>query len=234
MGPHATLLQSQRRRVKRLAVLGLLWLCMAFVMLGVAIALTWACPAHAQTLQTPPPAAARYRLELTRAAHSQWGLGAPIATFAAQVHTESAWQPQAISRVGAAGLAQFMPATAQWWCRVNAMPVAQCQPTNPTWALRALVGYDKHLYDRTPAYYPPHARLWVTLRAYNGGLAHWYAEAQVAASTLLPSRQLPDAARVDSACGRAKRHPMHCPENLAYPQRIMALQARYAAWGAGV
>lgn len=236
MGPQATLLRSQRRRVRRAAVFFLLWLCMAFVMVGMAIAITWACPAHAQTLPalqtppaaTPPPGAARYRAELTRAAHSQWGLDAPIATFAAQVHQESAWQAQAVSRVGATGLAQFMPATAQWWCQANGLKPLECQPANPTWALRALVGYDRYLYVRTPERFNTHERLWVALRGYNGGLGHWLAEAK---ATGLPE---PTRAQVDAACGRARRAPVHCPENLGYPRRIMALQAIYAAWGAGV
>lgn len=178
--------------------------------------------AHAQV----PPAAAQYRAELTRAAHTQWGLNAPIAAMAAQVHQESGWKPQAVSRVGAAGMAQFMPATASWWCERNQLTPQQCQPTNPTWALRALVGYDKYLFDRTPTRYSAHDRLWVALRGYNGGLGHWSAEA---ASTGLaqPSRQ-----QVDAACGQARRHRIHCPENLGYPQRIMSvLQPRYATWG---
>ena len=178
--------------------------------------------AHAQV----PPAAAQYRAELTRAAHSQWGLNAPIAAMAAQVHQESGWQPQAVSRVGAAGMAQFMPATAAWWCERNRLTPEQCQPTNPTWALRALVGYDRYLFDRTPTRYSAHDRLWVALRGYNGGLGHWSAEA---ASTGLaqPTRQ-----QVDAACGQARRHRIHCPENLGYPQRILVvLQPRYATWG---
>lgn len=180
-------------------------------------------PACAQPI---PAAAHKYRAELTRAAHSQWGLDAPIAAMAAQVHQESGWQPQAVSRVGAAGMAQFMPATAAWWCERNRLTPDQCQPTNPTWALRALVGYDKYLFDRTPTRYSEHDRMWVALRGYNGGLGHWSAEA---ASTGLaqPTRQ-----QVDAACGQARRHRIHCTENLGYPHRILSvLQPRYATWG---
>ena len=36
--------------------------------------------------QPIPAAAHKYRAELTRAAHAQWGLDAPIAALAAQVH----------------------------------------------------------------------------------------------------------------------------------------------------
>jgi soluble lytic murein transglycosylase-like protein len=224
----AVLLRSQQRRVLRLAWLGVLWIAMAFMMLGIAIAITWACPAHAQGVQTSPPGAAKYRAELTRAAHSQWGLDAPIATFAAQVHQESAWNREAVSRVGATGLAQFMPATAQWWCQANGLNPLECQPHNPTWALRALVGYDRYLYVRTPERFNTRERFWVALRGYNGGLGHWLAEAKTTGLSA------PTRAEVDAACGRARRAPVHCPENLGYPKRIMALQALYATWGDGV
>lgn len=179
-------------------------------------------PSHAQV----PPEAARYRAELTRAAHSQWGLGAPVAALAAQVHQESAWNPQAVSQVGAAGLAQFMPATARWWCDTNGIGLAQCQPKNPTWALRALVGYDKYLFDRAPTRYTDRDRMHVALRAYNGGLGHWRAEAKASG---LPQ---PTVDQVAAACGLASRHLSHCRENLGYPARILGvLQPRYATWG---
>ena len=180
-------------------------------------------PVHAQV----PAKAASYRAELTRAAHSQWGLDAPIAALAAQVHQESGWNPAAVSRVGAAGMAQFMPATATWWCQLNGLSPAQCQPTNATWALRSLAGYDKYLWDRTPARFDARDRMWVTLRGYNGGLGHWQLEARLASDNTRRA--------IDAACGRARRHVSHCAENLAYPQRILALlQPRYAAWGASV
>lgn len=61
-----------------------------------------------------PTAAEQYRRTLVRSAHAEWGLSAPIATFAAQVHQESRWRADARSPVGAQGLAQFMPGTAEW------------------------------------------------------------------------------------------------------------------------
>jgi soluble lytic murein transglycosylase-like protein len=177
----------------------------------------------------PPAAAARYRAELVRAAHGQWGLTAPVALLAAQVHAESAWQPQAVSRVGARGLAQFMPATATWWCAAQRTAAADCVPENPTWALRAMVGYDRWLFERLAAAGEEPDRLWAMLRAYNGGLGHWQAEARNAAGggTARPTR-----AAVDAACGTARRHVSHCAENLGYPHRIMrVLQPRYSGWG---
>lgn len=178
--------------------------------------------AHAQV----PAAAQQHRADLVRAAHSQWGLDAPVAVFAAQVHQESGWRADAVSRVGAQGMAQFMPATAKWWCELHRMAPADCQPRNPTWALRALVGYNRWLWDRIPLS-SAGDRMWATLRAYNGGLGHWQAEARNATD------KTRDA--IDAACGSARRHRNHCAENVGYPWRIMvALQPRYRHFGAGI
>ena len=176
-----------------------------------------------------PAGAARWRGDLVRASHAAWGLDAPIPVFAAQVHQESEWRADAVSPAGAVGMAQFMPDTSSWWCRIHKMSPAECQPRQPVWALRALVGYDRWLWDqigRIPGAerMDPASRMWATLRAYNGGLGHWQAEARAAGSL--------DRLAVDAACGRARRHRSHCAENLGYPQHIMVrLQPRYAAWG---
>lgn len=186
--------------------------------------LALALPVQAQV----PQAAQQYRALLVRTAHAVWGLDAPVAVFAAQVHQESAWRPDAVSRVGAQGLAQFMPATATWIAGVDPALAAR-QPFSPAWALRALVTYDRWLYERTPARYAPRDRMWVALRGYNGGLGHWQAEA-AASGAARPTR-----VQVDAACGRAKRAPVHCRENLDYPHRILVvIQPRYAAWGPGL
>lgn len=190
----------------------------------VAITIAASCAARAQV----PPAANQYRALLVRTAHAAWGLNAPVAVFAAQVHQESAWRPDAVSHVGAQGLAQFMPATAKWIGSVEPA-LAQPQPYNPGWALRALVTYDRWLYDRAPARYTPRERMHVALRAYNGGLGHWQAEAAATGAAQ------PTLAQVDAACGKARRAAIHCRENLGYPHRILVvLQPRYAAWGPGL
>ncbi len=194
--------------------------------LGLIAALLLALLVCTAALAQVPPDAARYRLTLLRAAHSQWGLDAPVPAMAAQVHQESGWRPQAVSRAGARGMAQFMPATASWWCERLGTPAAECLPHNPTWALRAMVGYDKFLFDRTPAYLGRFDRYWLALRAYNGGEAHLRAEA-AASGWRMPSR-----AQIDLACGKARRAASHCTENLSYPRRILlVLQPRYGAWG---
>lgn len=194
----------------------------------VAMLLVVLCPAVAHANQDIPRAALKHRAELTRSARAVWGLDAPIAALAAQVQQESGWDSAAVSVVGARGMAQFMPATAAWWCGLNGLAAVDCQPANPTWALRALVGYDFWLMQRVRGA-TEYDRLWAALRAYNGGLGHWQKEAAVvvAATDLHPPHQV-----VDAACGRARRARQFCAENLGYPKRILeGLQPRYLGWG---
>lgn len=182
--------------------------------------------ANAQAAEALPANAVKYRTILTREAHAVWGLDAPVPVFAAQIQQESAWQTDALSHVGAQGMAQFMPATAKWWCEINKLSLLDCQPNNPQWAMRALVGYDKWLYGRVWGN-SEYDRLYAALRGYNGGLGHWMREAAIAQSR---NRLL-----IDAACGKARRHISHCKENLSYPKRILNVyQPRYFGWGRAV
>lgn len=202
-------------KVRRLECFG--WLLIAVL---VVVAVCLAPPAAAQQ---PPRAAIKYRADLTRTAHAAWGLDAPVAAFAAQIHQESGWNLLAVSRVGALGMAQFMPETAKWWCAKTGTSIIDCQPSNPIWAMRALVGYDRWLFERVEGS-SDYDRLWAALRAYNGGLGHWQQEAKVAGSVQREA--------VDLACGTARRSRQFCPENLGYPYRILdRLQPLYFAWG---
>ena len=67
----------------------------------------------------PPQAALQYRDDVIRNARLEWGLSAPVADFAAQLHQESGWRPDAISPAGAQGLALI--SYDRWlWQRVSA------------------------------------------------------------------------------------------------------------------
>lgn len=187
----------------------------------------WSAPAQSQDI---PREAQQYRRDLTRNARMIWGLDAPVSTFAAQIHQESAWRPDARSPY-AHGLAQFTPATADWIGDLDPA-LAVADTGNPVWALRALVRYDAWLYARVPApralhagdaasragNAPPCGRMALALRAYNGGLG-WL--------------------RKEAATGRpceAFRSAANCRENLGYPQRILTrLEPIYvrAGWGLG-
>ena len=204
-------------------------MCGSRVPLGLWAAACIAAPlAASRATAQVPQAAQQYRSDLIRTARAVWGIDAPVAAFAAQVHQESGWRRDAVSRVGAAGLAQFMPGTADW-ISSTVPELAANQPFNPAWAIRALVTYDMQLYQAAPARYSPRDRMWVALRSYNGGLGHWQREA---ASTGLAKPSVRD---VDDACGKARRAAVHCAENLNYPRRILdVLQPRYLSWGAGL
>ena len=162
---------------------------------------------------TPPILAYRYEGALMREAQRAWGLDAPVARLAAQIHQESGWRADAKSAY-AGGLAQFTPDTADWIAQTYPKDFdGPVDPYSPAWALRAVAIYDKYLYDRTRGH-TVCDRWWFTLRGYNGGAGNVAAESRKAADPL-------DRTSVDAACGTARRSPKHCPENLSYPQKIL-------------
>lgn len=175
----------------------------------------------------PPREAERYRRELVGAARAAWGMGAPVATFAAQVHQESAWRPDARSRY-ASGLAQFTPDTADWISDAYARELGANQPLNPAWALRALVRYDLHLWDRIRAV-SDCDRMAMTLSAYNGGLGWLQRDQRFAESAGYdPARWWRNVEWYTQRANWARE------ENRNYPQRILVqLQPRYTTWGSG-
>lgn len=182
-------------------------------------------PVYAQV----PAAAKPYRAELTRNARAVLGLNAPVALLAAQVHQESAWRPGAVSPAGAAGLTQFMPATARWISELFP-ELAANDPFNPSWALRALVRYDAWLYARVRA--ANACQAWaMTLSAYNGGLG-WISRDQALASSKGLDRLMwfDSVERVN-----AGRSAANFRENRDYPRRIIYThQQRYSTWGGTV
>lgn len=174
----------------------------------------------------PPPAALKYRSDVIRASRVDWGLNAPVADFAAQLHQESGWNPAARSPVGAQGLAQFMPSTADWIAGL--MPhLAAREPYNPGWAIRALVSYDRWLWQRV-AVSDGCERMAMTLSAYNGGLGWVNRDRRLARA-----RGLDDARWFNSVeTVNAGRSAANWRENRHYPQRILReLAPRYLSWG---
>ena len=178
-----------------------------------------------------PLAARQYRAELIRNARAVWGLNAPVATFAAQIHQESGWRANAISQVGAQGLTQFMPATAKWIGELYPQSLGSAQPFNPSWSIRALVRYDRWLFDRIAADNLCE-RLAFTLSAYNGGLSWVNRDKQLATRKGLDQMfWFQSVATVNSG-----RSAANWRENRGYPQRILKrYEPQYvkAHWGAG-
>ena len=207
--------------------------------LGGACALSLAfllcVPSHAAEVQIPRPAL-QYRSEMIRASRMVWGLDAPVAVFAAQIHTESWWRNQTVSSVGAQGLAQFMPSTAAWLPQV-APETGTPAPFDPRWSLRACVTYDKYLFDRIASRQGKPLTEWnrmaFTLSAYNGGLG-WTNRDRAKA---VQSGLNPDVYFGHVEQANAGRRASAKRENQRYVQFIMReRQQPYikAGWGRGV
>ncbi|MBY0236117.1 MAG: transglycosylase SLT domain-containing protein [Burkholderiaceae bacterium] len=171
-----------------------------------------------------PREAQQHQAALKRNAQMIWGLGAPVATFAAQVHQESRWRADARSPVGALGLAQFMPATAAW-IGAHDPALLGAQATNPTWALRAVVSYDRWLWQRIKAD-DECQRMAFTLAAYNGGLG-WVYKRQKASSQ--PGQCMGATCAINPGITPASQ-----AENERYPKLILQrFEPLYSAWGLG-
>ncbi|WP_150539815.1 lytic transglycosylase domain-containing protein [Actinobacillus vicugnae] len=181
------------------------------------------CPLIAQA---EPQAAKLYQRELTRNSYAIGGLNAPVAMFASQVHQESQWNVTALSHVGAQGLAQFMPQTANW-IATQYPELKTNQPFNPSWALRALVSYDYWLYQRIHAV--TDCDRWAfALSAYNGRLGWVQRDKRKARiQGLDPMSYWHAVESVNSGRSRA-----NFIENRGYPKRIIyRWQPLYLHWG---
>lgn len=196
-------------------------LLLAVLLLG--LVLTWtAKECHAQV----PQAASRYKHELRQQSQFVWGVDAPVASFAAQIHQESRWNSTAHSPVGAEGLAQFMPSTAGWIA--EAYPnLRASDPYNPAWAIRALVQYDRHLWDRIRAANGCE-RMAFSMSAYNGGLG-WVYKRQ--ARSQAPGICLNGTCEINPGISASNQR-----ENVAYPRRILLQHEPLyvsSGWGRG-
>lgn len=84
------------------------------------------------------------------------------ALLASQIAAESAFNPTAVSRVGAVGLMQFMPATWADWGR-------GADPNDPAASMDAGVRYMKWLLSQLPGVASPQE---LALASYNWGIGH--------------------------------------------------------------
>jgi membrane-bound lytic murein transglycosylase MltF len=177
-----------------------------------------------------PDAARPYKRQLVANSRLVWGLDAPVASFGAQIEQESSWRPDVVSSAGAVGLAQFMPGTSSWISGIY-RALADNQPRNPVWALRALVTYDRWLWERVTADNDCE-RFAMALVGYNGGLGNvWKEQALAERNGRSPGVWF---GAVEHDCVRAS---WACRESRGYPRRIFTLlEPRYVAagWGAGM
>ena len=119
-------------------------------------------------LQTIPMTAWQYRDRLRHEVAYTWGIVEPVSTFAAQIHQESAWDPLAESPF-ARGLSQFTPSTEDWFNQEEErLAMMGMGALDPDWAIRALVLYDRWLWERTGGVDRDNHWAFVLAR-YNGG-----------------------------------------------------------------
>lgn len=174
----------------------------------------------------PPAASAAYRARLVKEAHAAGGLSAPVSIFAAQIHQESGWKETAKSGVGAQGLAQFMPVTADWIANLYPADLKPGAPYDAGWAIRALVRYDFWLYKRVPKFQDGDERWAASLASYNGGLG-WILKDQKLATTCDASKWF---GCVDATIDA--RSAANLKQNRDYPVRILIkLRPIYLAAG---
>lgn len=203
---------------------------------GALIAIAWSTAPKAaprvstHVNQSPPAAAEQYRAAMTRSAYRIHGPSAPVAMLAGQIHQESAWQPQARSRVGAEGLAQFMPGTAADMAARFPADCAPANPFSPAWAFvcrdRYMAGLRRQLQSQGSGL--SECARWVfALRAYNGGMG-WVIRDRRKASTA--GADADDWIIVQGF--NAGRSAANFRENVEYAPRILRLQERYRGWGA--
>ncbi len=141
------------------------------------------------------------------AAYRQWVLAAgalcaqfPPSIVAAQLEAESGWNPNAVSPVGAQGIAQFMPGTWTTWGR-DADGNGQADPFDPADAIMAQGRYDCALAGEVKGVDSTVDSTQLALAAYNAG---------------------PGAVRAAGGIPAI-------PETQAYVAKIIALAPSYAA-----
>lgn len=196
------------------------------------LSLLWATGAVGQTL------CGQYQALIKRSAFRTFGPEAPVSTLAAQLHQESACRPDANSRAGAQGLAQFMPATA---ADMAARHADVCQPAQPFSAQWAVQCRDRYMRDLLRQYRnsASESDQWAfALSAYNGG-GGWVTRDKLVCQT-------PKYPQTCAVCDPSRwwgnvelhfdtrRAPSNVKENKSYPRRIMCqLAPRYELQGWG-
>lgn len=193
------------------------------VALCIVSVFVWSVPVEAQI----PAAALPYKRALIGNARFVWGLNAPVAIVASQIHTESGWRADAKSPY-AGGLAQFTASTAADISKRHP-DLADNAPFEPSWALRAVNHYDREIFERMTA--KTHCDRWAfTLSAYNGGEGNVIKQKRAAKA---------GGADPDRWFGSVERYRIRAQwahdENYAYPRRVLLRwQPLYLTWGPGV
>jgi membrane-bound lytic murein transglycosylase MltF len=188
-----------------------------------ALAFVWLfiySAAHAEPLASHP-----YRHTLTREAHAQWGLRAPIATMAGQIEQESGWRRDVCSSV-ACGLTQFTTPTAKWLGAKYPALLGVVNVFDPGWSLRALVIFDRDLYQQNAGAANDYNRWAFLLSSYNGGIGNLRRDQNLCREECNPTLWF---GNVELRSGRSTAA---FRENRNYVRAILERrQFTYEAWG---
>jgi hypothetical protein len=109
----------------------------------------------------------RYRTLLVREARAVHGINAPAPMYMAQIRQESSCREGVTAWDNGRGLAQFMDGTAKQVAVLHP-ELGPPDPYNPRWAIRALVRYNRWIYQRVKGKDECH-RWAATLKGYNAG-----------------------------------------------------------------
>ena len=167
-----------------------------------------------------PRQAALYRATVIREVRFYWGMAESPAMFMGQIAQESGFKEDAKSAF-ASGLTQFTKPTAEWIQGLYARDLRElCAaktgcPLEPKWAIRAMVLYDKRLWNGYPNACGDERKAFM-LSGYNGGDG-WTRKERAQAIKLALD---PDVwfGSVETVCLRAA---WACKENRDYPRRIL-------------
>lgn len=176
-------------------------------------------------LAQAPPAALKYRADLTREAHFVFGLSAPIDYLAGQIQQESNWRPGITAWDNGRGLAQFMDPTASWAAE-QFKDLGKPAPYNPLWAIRAMTRLDnyntKHIKGDTDC-----DQWGAALKGYNAGLGY-VQRAQKRSKT--PGRWFGATEQINA--GQSAKNFEYSRQ---YPRWIIGKHApKFVAWGNGI
>jgi soluble lytic murein transglycosylase-like protein len=171
-----------------------------------------------------PRDAVKYRREITAVARQTFGIDAPVSTLAGQLHLESGWKADALSHVGARGLAQAMPSTAEWFEKIHP-GLTSFARYSPAWSIRFNAAYMKWLRDRVDVGDDCETHAFA-LQAYVGGLG-WVQKRQKLSPK--PWVCLYLTCRINPGITPANQR-----EASRYPERVIdEISPRYAAAGWG-
>lgn len=126
-----------------------------------------------------PAEAWRWHRTIRRELRRSFGDEAKVALFGGKIHAESRWRQDAVSPVGARGLPQFMPSTAEWAGESFAADLGNPDAFDPHWAIPAAIRYDAWHYRRLEG--PPCHKEAKMESAYNGGLGWVYRDEKICA-----------------------------------------------------